>query len=205
MKQILILLTACVLICSCNEESSHKCISTLPAGISIDSMIDCCVPASFTASDFNWRGSNLTMTVYNEDLYDAVDISQMQTGDTLIYEGKTMVVNSITEENGIKCINGGLEEGGAWLVSNGGGTYRATIFDDHSVYTTLGKKQMLLADDFIIIDCGENPDDPSDTIRTNQKQYLESLEGYKKEFYNLNTKVFIENGRITEIHRVWIP
>ncbi|MDO5447360.1 MAG: hypothetical protein Q4F34_06270 [Prevotellaceae bacterium] len=205
MKQILTLIAVAILICSCSNQISHKCISTLPSGISIESLTDCTVPASFNTNDFNWRGSNLTMTVYNEDLYDAVEVSQMQVGDTLIYEDKPMIVESIADENGIKSINGGLEEGGAWLISNGGGTFRATIFDDHSVYTTLGKTQIPLSDNLLIIDCGENPDDPSDTICINQKQYIESLQGYRQDFNCLNTKVLIESGTITEIQRRWIP
>lgn len=47
-----------------HKESSHKCINTLPVGISIEELTDCTVPAKFTTDDFNWMGGNLTMTVY---------------------------------------------------------------------------------------------------------------------------------------------
>lgn len=206
MKRAMTWVAASLLMLSCStKESSHKCINTLPAGISIEELTDCTVPAKFTTDDFNWMGGNLTMTVYNEDLYDAVDIQQMQVGDTLMYENNPLVVTTLEESDGIITINGGVEEDGAWLQSNGGGTYRATVFDDHSIYTELGEAQVPLADDFVFIDCGENPTDPSDTVSTNQKLYIESLQGYKREFFNLNTSVLIEHGVITKIERRWIP
>lgn len=203
-----VLIIAAVLLCGCVEkekEGTHKVIAPLPAGIEADNLQECTVPASFKIEDFNWRGSNLTMTVYNKDLYDAVEISLMQPGDTLIYEGKPMIVNTMEEVNGYLEINGGLEEGGCWLAGYEGGTYIAKIFDDHATYTELGKAEVMLADDFVIIDCGSNPEDPIDTIRSDQKLYLESLEEGRRDFFALNTVVRIENGMIKEINRRWIP
>ena len=145
------------------------------------------------------------MTVYNQDLYDVVAISQMQVGDTLVYAGEPMVVSKFEEVHGGIDINGGLDEGGCSLAPNEGGTYIARNWDDHATYTQLGKAEVALADNFIIIDCGEFPDDPNDTIRHNQKQYVESLKNGRDNFFPLNTCVTIENGMITRITRRWIP
>ena len=106
---------------STGKKPEHKCIAPLPASIEVNNLKDCTVPAAFTPDSFNWMGGNLTMTVYNMDLYDVVDMEQMQVGDTIIYEGETKVINTINRENGIE-INGGLEEGGCWLAPNEGGT-----------------------------------------------------------------------------------
>ncbi len=145
------------------------------------------------------------MTVYNKDLYDAVEISQMQVGDTLIYNGETMVIETIEEVHGGLAINGDIDNGGCCLVGYEGGTYVASNWDDHATYTELGKAEIALADDFVIIDCGEFPTDPADTIRTGQKLYLENLKDSRRVFFSLNTLVTIENGMITEINRKWIP
>lgn len=186
-------------------ESNHKLIAPMPAGISVDELQDCTVPASFTPDGFNWMGGNLTMTVYNQDLYDAVEISKMQVGDTILYNGEKVVISTFAEENGGIDINGGLDEGGCCLVGNEGGTYVARFWDDHATYTELGKSEVALAEDFIIVDCGMNPEDPSDTIRAAQKLYLENLGEGRRDFFQLNTRVTIENGMITEINRHWIP
>lgn len=202
------LIIAAALLCSCagkETEETHKLIAPLPAGIEADNMQDCTVPVRFALSDFCWRGDNLTVTVYNMDLYDAVEISQMQVGDTLMYEGKPMIVSTMEEKNGCLEINGGLEEGGCWLAGYEGGTYVARGWDDHATYTELGQAQVMLSNDFVIVDCGMNPEEPQDTIRDDQKAYLDNLEEGRRDFHPLNTTVRIENGVLTEINRRWIP
>lgn len=208
MKKSLLSLAIAALVCGCTgntQKAGHKLIAPLPAGIAVDNLQDCTIPAAFTPDDFNWMGGNLTITVYNQDLYDAVEISQMQVGDTIIYNGEPIVINNIAEEQGGIDINGGLDEGGCCLAGNEGGTYVARNWDDHATYTELGKAEVALADNFVIIDCGDFPEEPSDTIRTGQKLYIENLKDYKKDFFQLNTRVTIENGMITEINRRWIP
>ena len=194
------------LLCGCAQKVEHKSIAPLPAGIEINDLHDCTVSASFNTDDFRWMGGNLSMTVYAKDLYDAVEISQMQVGDTLIYQSKPMVISKIEEADGGININGGLEEGGCWLVGYEGGTYIARTWDDHAIYSELGKAEVALEGDFIIIDCGIEPSDPVDTIRSEQKLYLENLEDYRRDFSPLNTRVTIDgDGMITEINRHWIP
>ena len=209
MKKALIIVLALALaacIGSSEKNTTHRIVTPYPAGVDIEALEDCIVPAKFSCDDFNWMGGNLIMTVMSEDIYDAVEVTQMECGDTLLYNGETIVVEAIGEEaQGILAINGGLEQGGAWLQPYEGGTYRAIQFDDHSMYTELGTAQVALAEDFIIIDCGDMYEDPSDTITTSQKTYLEGLKGYKRDFNPLNTRVVIEEGMITKIHRKWIP
>lgn len=183
----------------------YRVIAPLASGLDTDNLQDCTVPAAFTSDDFRWMGGNLKMTAYSMDLYDAVEISQMQVGDTLLYTGTPMVVESIVEEHGGLDINGGLDNNGCCLAGYEGGTYVAHNWDDHATYTRIGTAEVALAEDFIIIDCGEFPTDPADTIRTGQKLYLENLKGSRREFFQLNTKVTIENGMIKEINRRWIP
>lgn len=204
-KNTLFLFVAAALFAGCSQPAVHQCVKPYPAAVQLDSLADCTVPASFTSDDFRWMGGNLTMTVYSEDLYDAVDVSRLQVGDTLVYGGEPIVVLTIANENGSLNINGGLDNGGATLQGYEGGTYRAITFDDHSLYTALGQAQVPLAETFVIIDCGLNPEDPADTIRTDQKLYLETLDGSRRQFTCLDTRVLIENGLITEINRHWIP
>lgn len=209
MKNYVALMAGLLLLVGCagsNKTSSVQRVSPLPSGISIDSLADCTVAAGFNTADFNWRGGNLSMTVYSDYRYDAADVARLQVGDTIVYEGgKPLPVDSIERRDSFVIINGGIETGGAELTASDGGTYRATTLDDHSVYRKLGKRTVLLADDFVIVDCGENPTDPNDTIRSGQKPYLDRLKDYKREFSPLDTRVRIEKGKITEIHRHWIP
>lgn len=204
MKRIYILTAAAVLLCSCTPKQ-HRLIAPLPSGIDTENMQDCTVPAVFTSDDFRWDEGKLNMVVYSQDLYDAVEISQMQIGDTLIYESTPVVIESMVESHGGIDINGGLDEGGCCLAGYEGGTYIARNWDDHATYTEIGPVEVSLAEDFVIIDCGLDPQDPVDTIRTDQKAYLESLENSRRGFFVLNARVTIENGMLTEINRKWIP
>lgn len=203
-KTILLIALASFM-CGCSQNASHKLITPLPSGIEVSNMQDCTVEAAFCADDFLWMGGNLRMTVFSQDLYDIVDIHQMQVGDTLIYAGQPLVINSIDKADGCININGGLDQGGCCLVGYEGGTYIARNWDDHATYSKLGQAEVPLAENFVIIDCGMEPNDPIDTIRAEQKLYIESLENSRREFFQLNTKVTIENGMVTEINRRWIP
>ena len=204
MRRLAILFLSASLLASCTG-GTHSVVAPLPCGYDLEDLADCTVPASFSADDFHWMGGNLRMTVYSEDIYDAVDLHRMQPGDTLLYDGKKIIVKAIKDEDGFLTINDGIENGGAWLQAGDGGAYRAVQFDDHSLYTELGAAELPLAEDFRIIDCGENPTDPSDTLGTGQKLYLETLDEWRKNFSPLDTRVLIEGGVITEITRHWIP
>ena len=114
-------------------------------------------------------------------------------------------IETVEDKDGFVTVNDGLEEGGAWLQAWEGGTYRACQMDDHSLYSELGTVELPLSEDLMIVDCGENPEDPSDTLTTGQKLYLETLESWRREFYPLNTRVTVEDGIITAIIRRWIP
>lgn len=191
------------MLCGCGGSDSPKLITPLPSGIDVNDLGDCTLPASFTVNDFNWRGSNLSFEAFSEDLYDAVEIHNMKAGDTLVYEGNKIVVEQLIQDGDYLTVNCDVDEGGAWLQANEGGTYRAYTFSDHSLYSKIGDATVILADDFRIIDCGDEPTDPYDTVATDQKLYLETLEN--KSFYPVNTEVTIKDGKLIEIVRRWIP
>ena len=192
--------------CASRQVAVYHRIAPLESGLHINALNDCTVATNFSVQDFNWQKRTLTFSVYSEDLYDAVAVSQMALGDTLVYEGKPMTVKKIQKDKNGVSINGEIEEGGAWLTPNGGGTYRATIWDDHSIYTLIGKATLPLADDFILIDCGDEPTDPSDTIRTGQQEYIDQVAKQGRDNFDaINTRVTIVQGKVKEIRRHWIP
>ena len=190
---------------SCTQNVTYQTVKPLAAPYEANKLQDATVPAMFSSKDFSWDNHKLSMEVFSEDLYDAVAVSQLKKGDTVFYDGKPIVVKDIEHKDKYVTINGGIEQGGAELSANQGGTYRGSQMDDHSTYTRLGKVTLPLAKDFVLIDCGENPTDPYDTVKTAQKEYLEKVPEYKRDFNMLNTRVRIEKGIIVEINRHWIP
>ena len=200
----------CVLFAGCTntsnkEDLAYQFVKPLPADKSpFKGDIGGLIPAVFTSSDFNWKERTLTFTAYSIDRYDSTEIAKLQIGDTILFRNDTIIVSKI-EKGRYLTINGGIENGGVELAAYEGGTYRVQLMDDHPQYSEIGKVQLPLSDTFTIIDCGDNPDDPYDTIRTNHKQRLENMKEYKHDFIELNTRVKIENGKITNITRNWIP
>lgn len=193
-----------------DDPVSHPAfVRPLPPGIDVNNLQDCTVPAAFTCDDFRWMGGNLRMKVYNMDLYDAVEVSQLQAGDTVLYASQPIVVQTITREGDVVEINGGLgnEEPGCWLRAYEGGTYVGQEFDDHASYTMLGTAELALAQDFVIVDWTYGPEMSLDTVRVTdmQKLYLETLPDFKRFFSPLDTRVTVTDGMITEISRHWIP
>lgn len=201
-------ITSLLLVMGCasgSQKTSHQCVAPLEMGLSVDSLNNCTVAAAFCIDNFSWQEGSLDLTAYKEYLYDPVAIHRLQKGDTLLFEGKSIPIDSIEKKDCFVQINGGIERGGVDLTTHESGTYRATTFSDHSVYQEMGTAHLKLADDFVIIDCGEYPTDPCDTITVDQENYLKKLPEHRQDFYQFDTRIRIENGYIKEINRRWIP
>lgn len=205
MKKLLLFMGAVLCLSSCTKKVAYQMVKPLPAPYEVNKLQDAIVPASFSFKDISWDEGKLSMEVFSEDLYDAVAVSKLKAGDTVVYDDKPIVVKDIERKDKYVTVNGGIEEGGAELTANEGGTYRGYQMDDHSTYNSLGKVTLPLAKDFVLIDCGENPTDPSDTVRTGKKEYLEKVPEYRRDFHVLDTRVRIEKGNVVEINRHWIP
>ena len=205
MKKITTLLFAAVLICGCTQEKGPKCIGPLPAGYDLEALTDCMVPAEFSTEDFDWANKTLKLTVFSENIYDAVEMHKMAVGDTVIYDGKKILVQTIDDSGSFFEVNGEDYENGAWFQPADGGTYRATQDDDHSVYTELGSVIVPVAENLVVVDCGIDPMDPQIIIEEGAWLYLDSLDGWRQSFSCLDTEVLIENGVVTKITRHWIP
>ena len=83
-------------------------------------------PVSFAAADVKKDGDTITLTmkVYEQELFDAVEVSQLKAGDTLTAGGQTVKVTEVKERKaGGVTINGGYEKGGVTLFPGDGGTY----------------------------------------------------------------------------------
>lgn len=205
MKKLLLFMGAVLCLSSCTKKVAYQMVKPLPAPYEVNKLQDATVPAAFSSKDIYWDSGKLRMEVFSEDLYDAVAVSKLKAGDTVVYDGKPIVVKDIERKDKYVTVNGGIEEGGAEFTANEGGIYRGSQMDDHSTYTSLGKVTLPLAKDFVLIDFGENPTDPSDTVRTGKKEYLEKVPEYRRDFHVLDTRVRIEKGNVVEINRHWIP
>ncbi len=166
---------------------------------------DCTISAEFTIKDFNLDEGTLTFKAYTEELFEASEISLMQIGDTLNVGGEAIVVESIQDKDGELIINGGIEEGGTDLITNGTGTYKVHGMDDYATYVQIGGSTLPISEQLTISDAYKDASAPTEADYEGLSDYLEGLEGASDSYTYLATQITIQNGKIVNITRRWIP
>ncbi len=162
---------------------------------------DCTVNASFTVKDFNLEEGNISFSVYEEEIYDAVEVSLMQIGDTLNINGRELVVESIQDVNGDLKVNGGIEEGGAELLAGSGGTYRARSLEDAPAYLETGRSTLPLSEALTISDGYKDASSPKTATFEELEDYLDGLDGASDSFNYLTTTIQVAGGKVINITR----
>ena len=171
--------------------------------LDLNALTDATVAASFGAEDISEKDGKmeLTLTVYDYDVYDMVDISQLAVGDTIVVDGKDMVVASREDKDGFVTINGGLEQGGVDLTSDDSGVYYAVGMDDAKSYHELGRITVPVAEGFVLTD-NSDPEHPDETYAASD---LAKLAGEGVGFTAGNTQATIEHGELTVLARSYTP
>ena len=156
--------------------------------------------AGFRGSDIREDGGQLVidLTVHTYDLYDAVDISMLAAGDTLVVKGTEIPVKTVEQGDGI-AVNGGLVNGGIDLTSAGGGTFRVLLENDAPDLYEAGTITLPVAQDFVLTD-DSDPESPGQTL------YAGDLLALGDEVFSPQaTTVETAGGMVTAIHRDYTP
>lgn len=180
-----------------------KRVEPLPETLDVNALTDTTVAASFGAEDISEKDgkTEITLTVYDYDVYDMVDISQLAVGDTIVVDGKDMVVTSREDKDGFVTINGGLEQGGVDLTSDDSGVYYAVGMDDAKSYHELGKITVPVAEGFVLTD-NSDLEHPDETYAASD---LAKLAASEPGFTANNTLATIEHGELTVLARSYTP
>ena len=188
---------------SAQTAQETKRIEPLPESLDLNALTDATVASSFGAEDISEKDgkTELTLTVYDYDVYDMVDIAQLAVGDTIVVDGKDMVVASREDKDGFVTINGGLEQGGVDLTSDDSGVYYAVGMDDAKSYHELGRITVPVAEGFVLTD-NSDPEHPDETYTASD---LAKLAGEGVGFTAGNTQATIEHGELTVPARSYTP
>ena len=180
-----------------------KRVEPLPETLDVNALTDATVAASFSAEDISEKDgkTQITLTVYDYDVYDMVDVAQLAVGDTIVVDGKDMVVTSREDKDGFVTINGGLEQGGVDLTSDDSGVYYAVGLDDAKSYHELGRITVPVAEGFVLTD-NSDPDHPDETYAASD---LAKLAASEPGFTANNTLATIEHGELTVLARSYTP
>lgn len=178
-------------------------IEPLAESLDLNALTDATVAASFSAEDISEKDGKMeiTLTVYDYDIYDMVDIAQLAVGDTIVVDGKDMVVTSREDKDGFVTINGGVEQGGVDLTSEDLGVYYIVGTDDAKSYHELGQITVPVAEGFVLTDNSdlEHPDE------TYVAEDLSDLAADASGFAAGNTLATIEHGELTVLARNFMP
>ena len=189
------------------EEPTAKIITPNNPEIDIEALADGEYPAAFEPADL--ADGELTFTVYWEDTFDVVEISQLAPGDTL-YVGDTVVdVETVEQDDGDLLINGGLDNGGVTLRPyDEDNCWRAVLEDDYHTYFNWGETTLPVSDDVTFTDGWDIEKDPVTVTGAEAvaEAITEAITGAEMDaFIPENPTVRVEDGRIVEIVRVYMP
>ena len=147
------------------------------------------------------------MTVWEQELFDAADITGLKAGDTLVVRGEDIAVSSVENADGIIHVNGGVENGGISLSpSESGGTFcetNAEVAEYDVSYTSVAQLVLPVdADSFVYTD--------SSDLERGEKTYLaDDLLTMKDDAdfscTAMNGTAHIVNNQVVEITRVYMP
>lgn len=175
-----------------------KRIEPLAESLDLNALTDATVAASFGAADISEKDGKMEITL---TVYDMVDIAQLAVGDTIVVDGKDMVVTSREDKDGFVAINGGLEQGGVDLTSDDSGVYYAVGMDDAKSYHELGKITVPVAEGFVLTD-NSDLEHPDETYAASD---LAKLAASEPGFTANNTLATIEHGELTVLARSYTP
>lgn len=156
-------------------------------------------------------GITIPLEFFNYDTYKAEDINRMHKGDILVLAGEEIKVEKIEEIknndtiSGID-INGGIEQGGAYLVREDAAFYRTCTFNDYPVYYSIGTAKLKLDTNCTFIDYAAKEQPFEEGIIYKYADIPECFVKSENIFYSPNnTIIMVRDGKIVQITRKWIP
>lgn len=186
-----------------NNAGGAVTVTPMQSAVDVNSITDAELAVSFDAASLHTEGDAMTLdvTVYDYELYDAAEIAQLKEGDTIVADGRQIVVTAIDTGSGVT-INGGYEQDGLTLTSGGGGTMYAVGPDDSKTYRELGTVTLPLGEGCQLRD---SSDPAGDEIKVTLPDLAAFLAEDAGTFRPGNTTVTVAGGQITGITRVYMP
>ena len=181
-------------------------VRPVPVRIDVNNLADGIYPVSFDRKEIAKveGGYKVTFEVFNVDLYDAVELHQMEVGGYIEIAGELIKIESLTKDGDI-VINGGLENGGVELKPVGGGVYRYRGWDDIETYTSFGKVTLFVPDTLDFVDCGNVEESMAGVTVPGEKAFEYLTTNEFGSFNEYSTRIRIEDGAVVEFYRIYRP
>ena len=178
-------------------------VSPLPVTIDLD---NCTIAVSLSEGSFFTDSSGalqILAAVYTYDLYDAVDISLLKAGDTIMIRNQKILITSLEHSNyGSLMINGGLDVGGYELRTDENTVYYETGYSDVKAWVKIGVVSLSVSQDFVYTDTSDLDGEP---VVYDYNRLLQAYRSIDYSFTPQNTTLVIENGVATAMNRIYAP
>lgn len=191
------------LIADWNEEEPYgQIVTPNNPEIDIEALQDGIYPVAFDRA--NLADGALTFTVYWEDGFDVVEIGLLAPGDYIFVDEQLIAVETVERGDDL-LINGGLENGGVTLRSyDEDNCWKAVLENDLHTYFRWGETTLPLAADVTFTD-GWDIDKEPVTVSGAEAVSAAIAASELDSFIQWNTSLRVENGRIVEIVREYMP
>ena len=192
------------------ENANHpaeKTIAPLPVDLDVYHLPDGNYPVAFNRGDVFSGTSGIYMNgvqIFTQDRYDPEEIANLKAGDTIVVEGEAVPVLSVQETEYGYLINGDQDDHSFYLSA--GEDFEGFVvhgLDDMSVYTDHGMTALMIDPAAVFID---DSDIESDPVNVSGVEIVEAMQTTDNVYFvPYNTSVRVENNRVTEIHRIYVP
>lgn len=178
------------------------------AAVDINNLNDCTIKAGFENKDIYLNDDGalvIDLTIYDYDIYDAEDISDLKEGDKIVSAGRTVDVQSVKRTGDYVLINEGSDSDEIDLIKDRDSEYYPvvdTTTEPFPDYTQVGQVTVPVDEDF---EYHDNSDPANQDVVYHAGDLLGESGAVDFKCNEYNGQVHIENGKIVEITRIYIP
>ena len=187
---------------------AEKTVAPQAVAIDVNNLPDGIYPVSFDRGDVLAGASGIYMNavrIYTPDWYDIVDVNTLKPGDTVIISGEAVPVLSVQENEYGILVNDGLDDMESFCFrseenSNG---FAVQGLDDMTTYTEQGVTTLTIDPAATFTDAWDIESEP---VTVGYDGIVEAMQTNENDsFVPYNTTVRVENGKVVEIDREFMP
>ena len=186
-----------------------KTVAPQIAEVDVNALPDGEYPVAFNRGDVLGGASGIFVNaahIYAMDVYDIVDVNTLAVGDTLVVGGEAIPVTSVEQDGENVLVNGGLDGDNGVVLgplgedSNG---YRVWLESDMPTFTELGVTTLVFDGSAVFNDSWNIDADP---VSVGYDDIVSTIAGSENDYFSqYNTTVRVENGKVVELNRVYVP
>ncbi len=192
-----------------STEPATKTVAPQTVEVDVNALPDGEYPVAFNRGDILSGATGIYMNavhIFSMDIYDIVDVNTLTAGDTLVVSGEEIPVTSVERSDSEVLVNGGLEaENGVVLgpIDEDTNGYRVWKESDMATFTELGATTLVLADNAEFNDSWNIDAEP---VKVSHDGIVSAIAESDNDYFNqYNTSIRVEDGKVVEIKRVYVP